>query len=152
MTPGPEDLLSQAEKLDVLRNDETVRKQREQQQQERRDNTLLGFAQQETIPQGRFTAPGGVSTPTVTGTTPIVKYPAASTPWQGPDLVGDEPPTNYRIDEMAALNPEPSSSPAQQTGPADGDVTPSLLDKAPLGDAQRAPDAGPLSSSNTGSE
>jgi hypothetical protein len=92
MTPGNEDLLSQAEKRDVLRNDARVR------QQSRNGDTSSYIDHYSPEMGGRFSAEGAA---TVVGTTPN-PYPAlpASSPWSGPDPVPPEQPLGYRIDAM----------------------------------------------------
>lgn len=126
----------QAERERVLENDRRVREQQ-------KVGTLLDHAKAQglDIAGGRYGAAMGA--PTVTGSKPIVQYPAASGPWQGPDPVGDEPALGFAIDRMPEVELGSGSAPpdsAQVTGPASADA-PSLLDPAPLGDAQRV-DAG----------
>jgi len=68
---------------------------------------------------GRFAAIGHAQ---VVGAGPVPKYPAASTPWHGPDPVGDEPPLGFPIDAMPGLESSmaTSSSSVEATGdPAD---------------------------------
>jgi hypothetical protein len=51
-----------------------------QQREQSAASTFHQFAQQETLPQGRFSAPGGISTPQVVGSVPAPssQYPACS--------------------------------------------------------------------------
>src|SRR6516225_3156316 len=68
--------IEQEEKRRVLEND-------------KQGSTFLDHTHNDT--GGRFSA---ISNPTVIGTEPLPRYPQlpASSPWAGPDLVGDEPP------------------------------------------------------------
>ena len=90
--------LSKAEKLNVLRQDQSLREQRK-----REFNTFHGRAIADAGPElgGRFKA--AMPQPNVVGSTPIA-YPKmpANNPWaQGIDqLTGIEPPLGYCIDEM----------------------------------------------------
>ena len=132
-------LSSQEEKRDrieTIENDRLVR-EAEQQRILREGTTLHQFAQEETLPRGRFDAP--VPAPHIVGSTAIPKYPQASAPFQT-DPVGDEPP--LPVHENSTLE-EPSTFHAyvEATGPASADA-PSLSDLASLSDAQRA-GAGP---------
>ena len=124
------------ERRETLRNDLKVR-----QQQREQGASFHQFAEADAaIPLGRFTQ---VNTATVVGGNAVPQYPAASSPWQGPDLVGLEPPTGYRIDAMTPDDPaELSSFPQQATGPTSDDAP----SPNPLSDEQRA-DVGPLSQS-----
>jgi hypothetical protein len=65
----------QRDKLQTLLQDADVRRQ-----QQAQGSTMHQFAQQETLPQGLFSAPGAISTPNVIGAKPGVaaQYPAAS--------------------------------------------------------------------------
>ena len=65
----------------TLDNDRKVREQQ--------GTTMQAFAQADAEIPGRFAV---VANAQVVGQTPIPNYPAASSPWQGPDLVGPEPP------------------------------------------------------------
>ena len=80
--------IEQEEKRRVLEND-------------KQGSTFLDHTHNDT--GGRFSA---ISNPTVIGTEPLPRYPQlpASSPWAGPDLVGDEPPLS---DNPAA---DPSST------------------------------------------
>jgi hypothetical protein len=94
--------LEDQERRETLDND---RKVREQQQASTMHQHALAAANDES--GGRY----GVArpAPTVTGSTSIPQYPKASTPWQGPDPVGDEPPLsafeNPALDETSAVPP-----------------------------------------------
>ena len=70
--------IEQKERADVLKNDL------------RNNNTSTFLDHTHNDIGGRFSA---VSNPTVIGTEPFPRYPQlpASSPWAGPDLVGDEP-------------------------------------------------------------
>ena len=100
----------QADKRRTLFNDARVRNQSNGD-----TGTYLSHTHDET--GGRFAAIGHAQ---VVGAGPVPKYPAASTPWQGPDPVGDEPPTGYDINAL-----EPSAvPPAEATGdPADAPLS-----------------------------
>jgi hypothetical protein len=99
------------ERREVLENDRKVREQH-------RGSTYhqYGLAQADELSGGRF---GALGTPTVTGATPIPRYPAASAAHQ--IQLPDESPTGYDINEMPPLDsiPEPSlPCAAQDTGGA----------------------------------
>src|SRR5215472_2256845 len=79
----------QTERRRVLANDARVREQ---------GSTYLAHTTNDT--GGRFAQIGAA---TIVGADPIPKYPAASSPWAGPDLVGPEPPLAY---ENPALEPQ----------------------------------------------
>jgi hypothetical protein len=99
------------ERIETLRNDQFVRQQ--QRQAEASTMHQHAVAQADETNQGRFAATG---VPTVTGSTPIPKYPAASPSWQ--IQLPDEPPLGF---DNPALE-EPSTLPAsvEATG---GDVS-----------------------------
>jgi hypothetical protein len=117
----------QAERRRVLRNDQRVREQGSTY----RDHTHIDDA------GGRFAA---VNAAEIVGGTPTPIYPAlpASSPWAGPDLVGREPPLGFEIDAL-----EPSSFPAQATGPTSEADSPSTV--LPCSDEPLADDVGPSS-------
>jgi hypothetical protein len=105
-----------AERLDTMRNDADVCRQ----QQQAQGTTMHEFAQSEANQDlGRYGAAMGK--PTVTGSTPIVRYPQASAPWQGPDPVGDEPSLGYSIDQLepSAVPPVEDGAPAGATASAE---------------------------------
>jgi hypothetical protein len=105
-------------------------------------------AQADEINQGRFRATG---TPSVTGSTPIPQYPQASGPWQGPDLVGPEPPLGYAIDQMPTDEPStgfPASTVEDPGAPVS--EAPSSDDPQPLADdVETGTGAPPLSRDQT---
>jgi hypothetical protein len=76
----------------------------------------------------------------VVGADPIPNYPAAGSPWQGPDLVGQEPPLGYSVDDLEAPIGALVSPPIA-TGPADSAPSPFVE-----GDDVQRSDAGPPSS------
>jgi hypothetical protein len=80
----------QAERLEVMENDKRLRRSQ--------GSTFFDHTHNDT--GGRYSA---ISNATVIGTDPIPRYPQlpASSPWAGPDLVGDEPP----LSDNPALNP-----------------------------------------------
>lgn len=80
----------------VLENDRRIL---EQQRAKDQSGTFLSHTHIDDA-GGRF---AGVNAATVVGQEPVAKYPQASTPWQGPDLVGDEPPTGYEIHAVEPL-------------------------------------------------
>jgi hypothetical protein len=84
----------QDERLETLRNDVDVRRQ----QQKAEGSTMHQFAQEETLPRGRFDA--AVPKPHVIGSKAAVAsaYPAASAAHQ--TELPPEPPTGYCIDEI----------------------------------------------------
>jgi hypothetical protein len=125
MTPGPEDLLSQSEKLDVMRNDQTVREQRQQQQQ-REASTFLD--QYYSPVGGRFSVTENES---VTGRVSPKPPPLPSTsPWSGAQPEpGIEPPIGYAIHQVEPLEPP---SPAPSAAPATGG---DAMSDAPSADA-----------------
>jgi hypothetical protein len=115
MTPGNEDLVSQSEKFDVMRSDQTVREQRQWQQQ-REASTYLD--QYHSDIGGRFSV---TQHETVTGRVSAAPPPLPSTsPWSGSQPEpGIEPPLGYRVDEMIPIeNPAgaTSSSPVATGG------------------------------------
>jgi hypothetical protein len=107
--------IDQAERRATLENDRLVR------EQQQRGSTFHQHGQSAAndIGGGRFASLGA---PHVTGSTPIPKYPAASTPFQS-DPVGVEPPLGYAVSSLNPFDdPEAGSlpCPAQGTGGADG--------------------------------
>jgi hypothetical protein len=80
----------QHDRRETLRNDLKVREQAA---------TFFDFAQSAaTDIGGRYATE---TKQTVVGTTPFPYPPLPpSSPWAGPDLVGQEPPTGYRIDDL----------------------------------------------------
>jgi hypothetical protein len=120
MPAGTEDLLSQSEKLDVLRNDQAVREQREQQQRQREQSgTYLSHTHPDEISGGgRYAA---VSPTSIVGSGPAVKYPPASSSWQ--IQLPDEPPLSAH--ENPALEPSADSlSAVEATGGAPSSLPP----------------------------
>lgn len=138
-TPDPDPDADQAERRRVTLQDADVRRQQ--------GATLHGFAQAQAdeTNQGRFRSQG---VPSVTGTTAIPKYPQASGPWQGPDLVGIEPFLNYSIDELEPSTVISSPPSVEATGDpmSDGDAP----SPSPLGDVQRADVGSPSSETDHG--
>jgi hypothetical protein len=127
----------QRERIETMRNDADVRRQQQ-------SNTMHGRAVAEaSIETGRFTA---VNAAHVTGSTTIPQYPQASTPWQGPDPVGDEPPLGFAIDQMPI---EPSAEvsilPVEQLAP---DGAAAAADKLPPASAQPSDSGASLSYAN----
>jgi hypothetical protein len=117
------------ERKEVLRNDARMRDQE-------RAATMhgLAIASADDEAGGRFAR---VNPTMVVGSTPLPRYPQASTPFRS-DPVGLEPPLGYSIDalEHGGL----ASTSEAQAGPASDAPSPSMVD-----DVQR--DAGPLSPS-----
>jgi hypothetical protein len=97
---------SQAEKRRVLINDARVR------EQSRNGDTSSYIDHYSPEMGGRFSHQGAA---TVIGQSPVPAYPSASSPWCGPDLVGDEPPLGFDVN---ALEPAagPPASPAAGPG------------------------------------
>jgi hypothetical protein len=104
----------QAERRRVLANDARVREQDQA-------GTFLSHTHSDA--GGRFAQVGAQ---TVVGADPIPQYPPASSPWQGPDLVGQEPPLGYSVNDLTPHELEPSMAfvEAQEGGPADAPSTP----------------------------
>jgi hypothetical protein len=101
----------------MLSSQEEMAERRRVQENDRRVREQGGTFHQHALadaatPRGRFTQ---VTAENVVGSTAIPAYPAASSPWQGPDLVGQEPPTGYRIDQMIPDDPVVQQG---QDGPA----------------------------------
>jgi hypothetical protein len=113
----------QAERREVLRNDQRVREQ---------GSTYYGHTHSDL--GGRFALAQGREQ--IIGESPTPIYPAlpASSPWAGPDLVGKEPPVGYSVNAL-----EPSAAPGEGLGPA------SDADATSAADAQLADDVGPPS-------
>jgi hypothetical protein len=88
----------QSERRRVLANDQRVREQ---------TGTFHSHTHFEE--GGRFK----VADAQIVGQTAVPNYPAASPPWQGPDLVGDEPPLSDPDLEppLPAQAPDPPSAP-----------------------------------------
>jgi hypothetical protein len=92
--------------------------------------TYHQFAESELAqPRGRFAEAEGRQH--LAGSDPLVKYPAASTPWQGPDLVGLERPLGYSVDAMfdseSPTGVSPVSSPVATDDPAHAPSSGSLV-------------------------
>jgi hypothetical protein len=100
--------IDQHERREVQRNEQLVRQ----------GSTLHQHALADAAtPRGRFP-----QDTTVTSSNAVPQYPAASSPWQGPDLVGQEPPLGFSVDAMPSDEPStvvPASSVEAQGGPAD---------------------------------
>jgi hypothetical protein len=115
----------QQDRIETMRNDADVRRQQQQQE----GTPLSAFAQEETIPRGRYSGLEG-STPRIIGQTPgvAVAYPACS-----PALaiqLPDEPPLghdNPALEEPSAAN---SILPVEDTGPAEAPGDPGLCEHA----------------------
>ena len=126
------------ERREVLENDRLLREQ-----QKASTFHQHAQAQADELSQGRFRA---IGTPSVTGATPIPKYPAAGAHQSDP--VGIEPPLGFSVNDL-----EPSTNQlappvaVEEPGPASRGDAPS-----DLADALRAKDAGPLSHKRTGDE
>ena len=104
-----EDQIDQAERRATLDNDLKVLRER--------GGTFFqhGLAQANDMAGGRFAA---VNTATVTGTTPIPNYPAASAAHQ--TQLPDEPPLGFDNPELESPTGVPPVSPPVATGdPAD---------------------------------
>jgi hypothetical protein len=124
------------EREQVQENDRRLREQQQKQQQEPA-NTMhqhaLSAANDES--GGRY----GVArpAPTVTGSTPIVKYPQlpSDSPWSGqaPEP-GPEPPLNYEINRLTPYELEPSMAASSVEDPAGATSSP-----ADPGGAESAP-------------
>jgi hypothetical protein len=104
--------LDQHERRRVLAQDASLRDDKRLREQ---GTTLHQFSQEETLPRGRFTE---VSHPKIVGQSENAGaiYPAASSPWQGPDLVGDEPPLPPHENEAFEVGPAGSQSVQGQHG------------------------------------
>jgi hypothetical protein len=125
----------QAERRATLENDRRLREQ---------TGTYLSHTHDD-IHQGRF---AGVGPTTIVGTSPNPYPPLpSSSPWSGPDLVGDEPPLSF---DNPALLEQPSSFTAQATGgaPSPGEA-PSFSHGEPMPDGD-APSKMPVEVQRTG--
>jgi hypothetical protein len=92
------------------------------------------------IDLGIETGAHAVNAATVTGATPIPKYPAAGAHQSDP--VGTEPPLGFSVDDLEpSTNQLPPPVAVEEPGPASADAP----SPCPLGDVQRT-GAGPLSS------
>jgi hypothetical protein len=89
------------ERRAVLKNDARVR--------ERQGTTFHQFAQEETIPRGRFTQ---VNPQLVVAAEPVPNYPAAAAHQHDP--CGIEPPLGYSVDAMPEHEPLEVSFPSPQ--------------------------------------
>jgi hypothetical protein len=101
--------------------------------------TMHGFAMNEAAqPRGRFDGAEGKQL--VVGSTPGPIYPQlpASSPWAGPDLVGQEPPLGFSVDELEPSTGLLPSLVEAQAGPT-SDAPSSLME----GDEPRSVDVGP---------
>jgi hypothetical protein len=128
-----EDQIDQAERHETLANDRLVR-EAEHQRLLREGTTFHQHAQAfaDEVNQGRFAATG---VPTVTGSTPIPKYPAAAA--HQADPVGTEPPLGFSVNDL-----EPSmgtTRPTEDTGAPAGAAA--AAERLPPGSAQSG-DAG----------
>ena len=99
MAPGPEDEVTQAERRRILREGTTFHQHAQ------------AFADE--LSQGRFAATG---VPTVTGATPIPKYPAAGAHQSDP--VGVEPPLGFSVNELEPSTDSVSLPAVEQLGGA----------------------------------
>jgi hypothetical protein len=89
------------ERIDVMRQDADLRRQQQ-------GSTFHTFAQADAAqPRGRFTE---VNSTQVVAAQPVPTYPAAATPWQGPDPVGPEPALGFSVDD---LEPSTASPPVE---------------------------------------
>jgi hypothetical protein len=107
----------------VQRQDADVRRQ-----QQESGSTLHGFAVAEAAqPRGRFTE---VTASQVVGAQPIPVYPAAATPWAGPDPSGQEPALGLSVNEMTPCGEahEVKASIAELPDPASEVAPPDPLD------------------------
>jgi hypothetical protein len=120
-----EDQIDQAERREVLENDRRVREQ-----QQAQGSTFHAHAQAQAgeLSGGRFASLGAS---TVTGATPIPKYPAAGAHQSDP--VGIEPPLGIDINAMPGLeNPaDVSVSPSAEPGGAAAPSVPPDVEPAP---------------------
>jgi hypothetical protein len=105
MAPGPEDEVTQAERRRILREGTTFHQHAQ------------AFADE--LSQGRFAATG---VPTVTGATPIPKYPAAGAHQSDP--VGTEPPLGFSVNDLEPSAVSSSLSPVEDTGGAPSSAPP----------------------------
>jgi len=103
----------------VLRDDLRLRQQ--QQQQEQTGSTFHQHALADAEIPGRFAA---VANAQVVGQSAVPNYLAASSPWQGPDLVGLEPPLSAYDNPTLELTAPPVSQ---------GLTDPTSDDPSPLG-------------------
>jgi hypothetical protein len=117
--------LERIEREETMRQDADLRRR----QQQAQGGTFFqhGLAQADEVNQGRFAATG---VPTVTGATPVPKYPAASAAHQ--TELPPEPPLGYSVNDF---EPSTDLSAVEATGGAPSSY--------PLEDV-----AAPLSSSN----
>jgi hypothetical protein len=126
----------QQDRIDVQRNDADVRRQQQ-------GSTLHAFAQADAAqPRGRYAS---VDATQVIASEPLVKYPAASGPWQS-DPVGQEPPLGYSVHD---LEPSTVPHPVEDTGgPAPDDpsggsaVSPTPTSDRGTGPSPSSPDGG----------
>jgi hypothetical protein len=92
--------------------------------------TLHAFAQADAAqPRGRFAE---VDATQVVAAQPVPTYPAAATPWQGPDPCGPEPPLNFSVNELESSMVSSSPPVEDQAGdPVSGDPFKGLAVSSP---------------------
>ena len=110
----------QAERREVLRNDQRVREQ-----------GATYFSHTHSDLGGRFAL--AQDREQIVGESPAPQYPAlpASSPWAGPDLVGPEPPLGYSVN---ALEPSAVSTSPAEPGPAFADAPFAVIPDEQLAD------------------
>jgi hypothetical protein len=128
------------ERIDVMLQDADLLRQQQQ------GSTLHAFAQADAAqPRGRFAS---VDATQVIASEPLVKYPAASGPWQGPDPVGPEPALGYAVHD---LEPSTVPHPVEDTGGPAPDDPMSGSAVSPTSTSDRGAGSSP-SSSDEGAE
>ena len=101
----------------MLQDVDLRRQQQERERAERGLNTYAAFAQEETLPRGRYDQ--AINPPTVVGAKPDVAsvYPAASSAHQ--TELPPELPTGHDINEMPPLEPSIVNRSVEATGGAE---------------------------------
>jgi len=121
---GPSAKREQAERLEVLKNDQ-------------RATTFHALANLDTSLSGGFAAGGYVS-----GSEPSVNYPASSGPWSGPQ-VPPEPPLGFNVNAMEPVGEAHEIAAAAlilEAHAAGGSVGSVLADTSPTNPDQRKED------------
>jgi hypothetical protein len=111
---------------------------------EDRAATYHQFADSE-IKQSRGRFDQAEERPHLAGQEPLVRYPQASGPWQGPDPVGDEPPLGFSVDQVEPI--ETSAVPLVEVTDAPDGAT-AAADNLPPASADKSGDTGASLCSN----
>jgi hypothetical protein len=125
-----EDQIDQAERRETLENDRKLR-EAEHQRLLREGTTFHQFAQSTANDEagGRFAA---IAPTTVTGATPVPRYPAAGA--HQCDPVGIEPPLGFSVNDLEPIEPSALVSSAEATGAPAGAVA--AAERLPSASAQ----------------